>query len=301
MKMAQVLFLLAASALLAGAQAASHAKPKTFGTPEEAAAALVAAVKSGDSKATLAILGGDAKPILESGDKVADKAAGARFVSLYETANKIDKSGDEKAVLSVGKDAWPFPIPLAKDAAGWHFDTAAGKEEILNRRIGRNELDAMQAMLAYGDAQREYYALNPQQDKMLQYAQKFVSAQGKRDGLYYPTKEGEPRSPLGPLFDKAKAQGYEHGGGYHGYRYRILKAQGPDAKGGAYDYVVRGRMIGGFALVAWPVSYGNSGVMTFIVNHDGTVYEKDLGPDTATAAAKITKFNPDKTWKQAAQ
>jgi DUF2950 family protein len=201
-------------------------------------------------------------------------------------------------VLSIGKDAWPFPIPLVKEAAGWRFDTAAGKEEILNRRIGRNELDAMQAALAYGDAQREYYAMNPQKDKLLQYAQKFVSTQGKRDGLYFPTKEGEPRSPLGPLFDKAKAAGYEQGGGYHGYRYKILKAQGPDAKGGAYDYVVKGKMIGGYALVAWPVNYGNTGVMTFMVNHDGVIYEKNLGPGTAAAAEKITRFNPDKTWKQ---
>jgi len=297
--MARCAALLGAILLAAGVQAAGV--QKSFATPEEAAAALVAAVKAGDEKAKLAILGNDAKPLLQSGDKVADKAAGVRFVSLYETANKLDKTGDAKAVLSIGKDAWPFPIPLVKEAAGWRFDTAAGKEEILNRRIGRNELDAMQAALAYGDAQREYYAMNPQKDKLLQYAQKFVSTQGKRDGLYFPTKEGEPRSPLGPLFDKAKAEGYEKGGGYHGYRYKILKAQGPDAKGGAYDYVVRGKMIGGYALVAWPVTYGNTGVMTFMVNHDGVVYEKDLGPGTAAIAAKITKFNPDKSWKPANQ
>ena len=289
--------LCAALAFAAGALAAG--KQKTFASPDEAAAALVAAVKAGDAKAKLAILGSDAKPILESGDKVADKAAAARFISLYETQNKLEKSGDAKAVLAIGKDGWPFPIPIVKEAEGWRFDTAAGKEEILNRRIGRNELSAMQAALAYCDAQREYYGLNPQKDKLMQYAQKFSSTQGKRDGLYYPTKEGEPRSPLGPLFDKAKAAGYEEGGGYHGYRYKILKAQGPDAKGGAYDYMAQGRMIGGFALVAWPVTYGNTGVMSFIVNHDCTVYEKDLGPGTAEAAGKMAKFNPDKTWKQA--
>jgi DUF2950 family protein len=297
--MARCAALLGAILLAAGVQAAGA--QKSFATPEEAAAALVAAVKAGDEKAKLAILGGDAKPLLQSGDKVADKAAGARFVSLYETANKLDKTGDAKAVLSIGKDAWPFPIPLVKEAAGWRFDTAAGKEEILNRRIGRNELDVMQAALAYGDAQREYYAMNPQKDKLLQYAQKFVSTQGKRDGLYFPTKAGEPRSPLGPLFDKAKAAGYEEGGGYHGYRYKILKAQGPEAKGGAYDYVVKGKMIGGYALIAWPVTYGNTGVMTFMVNHDGVVFEKDLGSGTAAAVAKITKFNPDKSWKPANQ
>jgi hypothetical protein len=286
-------------AFCAGTQAAGG--QKAFATPEEAAQALVAAVKASDAKAQLAILGSEAKPLLDSGDKVADKAAGARFVSLYETANKVEMSGDAKAVLAIGKDAWPFPIPLVKEAAGWRFDTAAGKEEILNRRIGANELSVMQAALAYGDAQREYYATNPQKDKLLQYAQKFVSTKGKRDGLYFPTKDGEPRSPLGPLFERAKAAGYAEGGGYHGYRYKILKAQGPDAKGGAYDYVVKGKMIGGYALVAWPVKYGNSGVMTFIVNHDGVVYEKDLGPGTAAAAEKIAKFNPDKTWKPAAK
>lgn len=289
----------AALALAAGVHAAGEGKQKTFGSAEEAAAALVAAVKANDDKVKLAILGSDAKPILQSGDKVADKAATARFVSLYEAQNKLEKSGDVKAVLAIGKDDWPFPIPIVKEAAGWRFDTAAGKDEILNRRIGRNELSAMQAALAYCDAQREYYGLNPQKDKLMQYAQKFSSAQGKRDGLYYPTKEGEPRSPLGPLFDKAKAAGYEEGGGYHGYRYKILKAQGPDAKGGAYDYMAQGRMIGGFALVAWPVTYGNTGVMSFIVNHDCTVYEKDLGANSSAVAAKMVKFNPDKTWKSA--
>ncbi len=279
------------------AQAAGH--QQIFATPEEAASALAAAAKAGDTKALLGILGDEAKAVLDSGDAVADRAARARFVSLYETANKLEKSGDAKAVLAIGKDDWPFPIPLVKEANGWRFDTAAGKEEILNRRIGRNELAAMQSALAYCDAQREYYTLNPQKDKLLHYAQKFVSANGKRDGLYYPTKEGEPRSPLGPLFDKAKAAGYEEGGGYHGYRYKILKAQGPDARGGAYDYIAHGKMIGGFALVAWPVTYGNSGVMTFIVNHDCTVYQKDLGPKSGELAAKMTKFNPDKTWSQA--
>jgi len=285
-----------------GAQSASHQKSqKTFASPEEAAQALVAAVKAGDQKATLAILGNDAKPVLESGDKVADKAAGARFVQAYEEANKLEKSGDAKAVLVVGKLGWPFPIPVVKEAAGWRFDAAAGKEEILNRRIGRNEISAMQAALAYADAQREYYVANPQKDKLLQYAQKFVSTQGKRDGLYYPTKAGEKASPLGPLFDSAKAQGYTAGGGYHGYKYKILKAQGADAKGGAYDYVAQGRMIGGYALVAWPATYGNSGVMTFVINHDGVLYEKDLGPGTAAAAAKIARFNPDKSWKAVAK
>jgi hypothetical protein len=291
--------LLACGFALLSAAAIAQDKPvkqKTFATPEEAAAALVAATKAHDRKAQLAILGSGAKPLLQSGDAVADKAAGARFVSLYETANKLEKSGDAKAVLAIGKDAWPFPIPIVKSGEAWRFDAAAGKEEILNRRIGQNELNTIQAALAYADAQRDYYLQNPQKDKLLQYAQKFVSTQGKRDGLYYPTKEGEPRSPLGPLFDKRKAAGYKEGDGYHGYRYKILKAQGPDAKGGAYSYVAQGKMIGGYALVAWPATYGNSGVMTFMISHEGVVYQKNLGPGTSALAEKMTRFNPDKTW-----
>ncbi len=282
---------------------AAAARQKSYASPEEAVKDLMAAAKAGDTKALAAILGPEAKGVLSSGDPVADKRGREEFVSAYEEANKLEKSGDARTVLSVGKDAWPFPIPIVKDAAGWHFDTQAGKEEILNRRIGRNELNTMQAALAYVDAQREYYLRNPQKDKLLSYAQKFVSTKGKRDGLYFPTKEGEPPSPLGPLFEAAKAAGYvkaEDGksGAYYGYHYRILKAQGPDAPGGAYDYVAQGKLLGGHALVAWPATYGNSGVMTFIVNHDGVVFEKDLGPDTPAAVQKVTKFNPDKTWKK---
>ena len=285
------------------AKKGAPAKQKTYGTPEEAVKDLIAAVKANDSKALISILGPEGKSIASSGDKAADREGGARFVKAYEEANKLEKSGDAKAVLGIGKDNWPFPVPVVKDGAGWRFDTKAGLEEILNRRIGRNELNTMQAMLAYVDAQREYYLRNPQKDKLLSYAQKFASTQGKRDGLYFSTKEGEPVSPVGPVFTAAKAEGYAKGeggkpGAYHGYHYRILKGQGPDAPGGAYDYVAQGKMIGGHALVAWPTTYGNSGVMTFMVNHDGVVYEKDLGAQTSTAVQKITKFNPDKTWKK---
>jgi len=281
------------------------AKQKSFASPEDAVKELIASVKAGDAKAMLAVLGADAKPIIQSGDAAADKAGRERFVKAYEEANRLEKSGDAKFVLSVGKDNWPLPIPIVKVAAGWRFDTKAAKEEILNRRIGRNELSAMQAMLAYVDAQREYYLSNPQRDKLLHYAQRIVSTQGKRDGLYFPTKAGERPSPLGQGFDSASAKGYEKSKDaagkavpYHGYHYRILKRQGPDAPGGAYDYVAQGKMIGGFALVAYPASYGNSGVMTFLVSHDGVVYEKDLGPETAATTQKITQFNPDKSWKR---
>ena len=295
-----VAFALAAAANPAAA--ATGAKQKSFATPEEAAQQLAAAARSGDSRALVEILGPDARAIVASGDPVTDKKSRERFAMAYDEANKLERSGDARAVLSVGKDEWTFPIPIVKDAAGWRFDTKAGKEEILNRRVGRNERHAVQAALAYVDAQREYYLRNPQNDKMLQYAQKFMSAGGKRDGLYWPARAPEQASPLGPMYAAARAEGYAKGAAgkprsYHGYFYRILKGQGPEARGGAYDYVVQGRMIGGFALIAYPAEYGNSGVMTFMVNHDGTVYEKDLGPETRRIAQKISKFNPDKAWK----
>jgi hypothetical protein len=286
----------------AGKKAAAQ---KTYGSPEEAAKDLVAALKARDRKAAAAILGPGSREILDSGDKVVDRQAGERFVKAYDEANKLEKKGD-KAVLAVGKDAWPFPVPIVKSAAGWRFDMRQGREELLNRRIGRNELAVVQVLRAYVDAQREYYLRNPQNDKLLHYAQKFRSAEGKRDGLYYPVKAGEKPSPLGPLVSGARAEGYTKGKdgkpiAYHGYYYRILKAQGPDAPGGAYSYVAHGRMFGGFAAVAWPATYDNSGIFTFIVSHDGQVYQKDLGRDTATAVQKITRFNPDKTWARFTQ
>jgi hypothetical protein len=291
------------AALAAVAHAAEGIKQKTFASPEEAASELAAALQAGDVKAMLEVLGPGSRDIVQSGDAVADKASRERFLRAYEEASTLERSGDAKAVLGVGKDSWPFPVPIVKGPAGWRFDSRQGREEILNRRIGRNELNAVQAMLAYVDAQREYYLRNPSGDKLLHYAQKFASSPGKRDGLYFPTKAGERPSPLGPLFASAKARGYAKAAGgqpisYHGYRYRVLKGQGPSAEDGAYDYIAQGRMIGGFALVAWPAAYGNSGVMTFIVNHRGVVYEKDLGPDTANAAQKIARFNPDRSWKR---
>jgi hypothetical protein len=197
-----------------------------------------------------------------------------------------------------------MPIPLVQDAAGWWFDASRGREEILNRRIGRNELSAVQVCLAYVDAQREYYVRDPDGDALLQYAQRFRSTPGKRDGLYWDAQPDEPPSPLGALVARAEAEGYptKRPSGaripYWGYYYRIVKAQGPHAPGGAYDYVVRGNMIGGFALVAYPAEYGASGVMTFIVSHDGVVYQKDLGPGTAAAARALTRFDPDPSWSR---
>jgi hypothetical protein len=298
-----VAFALASAlgALAAGVHAA--ATQRTFGSADEAVKALVAAVKAHDEKAMLAVLGAAARNVIDSGDKVADRTGREKFAAAYDEANKLDLQGDARAILSVGKDAWPFPIPVVKAGDGWRFDAKQGAEEILNRRIGRNELSTVQSLGAYVDAQHEYYLANPSKDKLLQYAQKVVSSKGKRDGLYFPTREGEAPSPLGQLYASATAAGYKGGAQgkpvpYHGYYFRVLKAQGPDAKGGAYDYVARGKMIGGFAMVAYPATYGNSGVVTFIVNHDGTVYEKDLGPKTAGIALKMSKFNPDGTWKK---
>ena len=272
---------------------------KRFASPEQAAEGLIAAARAGDSEAILAVLGPEAQELVRSGDAEADKQGRARFVRAYGEANKLVKVEDELTLLVIGKDEWIFPIPIVKDAAGWYFDSREGKEEILNRRIGRNELSAIQAVRAYADAQREYYQRNPQNDKLLQYAQRFASSQGRRDGLYFPVRSGEQASPLGPLFDRMEARKGAAGKRlpYYGYYYRILKAQGPDAPGGAYSYVAQGRMIGGFALVAWPAAYGNTGVMSFLVNHDGVIYQKDLGPGTAAAVEKMTRFNPDKSWK----
>jgi len=289
--------------VLAGARpaiAASSAQ-HTYASPEEAAQALADAVKSGSTKATLAVLGKDAEPLVSSGDPVADQKARDRFLRSYEQSHSLVKGDDGDTVLQIGSDGWPFPIPLVKSDAGWRFDTAAGKQEILDRRVGANELSAIQACLAYVDAQREYYERNPEHASLLHYAQKLASAPGKRDGLYWDVKPDEPESPLGPNFARARAQGYAasgKGAPYHGYYFHILTAQGPAAPGGAYDYLAHGTLLGGFALVAYPAKWDNSGVMTFIVNQDGVVFEKDLGPNTVAAAKAIKTFNPDDTWQR---
>jgi hypothetical protein len=266
---------------------------------------LTHAVKGNDEKELLAILGPAGKELISSGDEIADRTGRDRFVKAFEEMNKLVNENDEKMILHVGSRDWPFPIPLVKKGETWFFDTMAGREEILNRRIGRNELNAIQVCLAYVDAQREYALKDRDGDKLLEYAQKFVSGKGQKNGLYWGTKEDEPQSPLGPLIATAAREGYTgkrpvgRRSPYHGYYYKILKSQGKNAPGGEYDYMVNGKMIGGFALIAYPAEYGNSGVMTFIVNHDGVVYEKDLGKDTEKIAAAVKKFDPDKTWKKA--
>ena len=284
-----------------GLPASGAVTQRRFASIEDATNALVAAMRTGDRKAMLAIFGEEGRGLVWSGDEVSDRRGRERFVTAYDDKHRFD-AGNGKVVLVLGRDEFPFAIPLVPDGPSWRFDTAAGQEEIVNRRIGRNEIYAIQTSLAYVDAQREYYARDPDGDALLQYALKFASSPGKRDGLYWPTKPGEAPSPLGPLVARARGEGYSRRSdapvAYWGYYYRILTAQGKDAPGGAYDYLAHGRLLGGFALVAYPAQYGVSGVMTFIVNHDGVVYQKDLGPDSATIARAMKQFNPDSTWKK---
>jgi len=296
-----IFLVIAIVSALSGLPAIGAVKQRTFPSIDDAARALVDAVKTGNRKEMLAILGEDGKGIIWSGDEVADKRGRDRFVTAWDEQHHFEAGGG-KVVMVLGRDNFPFPIPLVPDGPSWRFDTAAGKEEILNRRIGRNELNTIQTCLAYVDAQREYYARDPDRNSLLQYAQKFASAPGKRDGLYWPTKPGDAPSPLGLLVARARGEGYTKKSSgpvaYWGYYYRILAAQGKDAPGGAYDYLAHGRMIGGFAMVAFPAEYGVSGVMTFLVNQDGVVYQKDLGPQTESIARTMKQFNPDNTWEK---
>jgi hypothetical protein len=285
------------------APAVTKAKPaaqQAFATPEEAAAALANALRSDDLRQIHSVLGPGSGKVIRSGDPVQDAAGRKRFLAAYETSVKIEPLGDAKVTLLIGSEEFPFPFPLLKTATGWKFDSKAGAEEVLNRRIGRNERAAIQVCLAYVDAQREYATKDRDKDGLLAYAQKFISTPGEHDGLYWETREGEAASPLGPLSTRAKEQGYTNLGTepYHGYYYKILTEQGADNPGGAYSYVVRGKMIGGFALVAYPARWGASGVMTLICNHQGVVYEKNLGKDTVAIAERMTRYNPDASWKK---
>jgi hypothetical protein len=269
---------------------------QAFASPDDAASALASAVKSGARREMLRVLGSNGEDIISSGDELADKESRERFTGAWDTKHSVRLEGDRKAVIVLGNDDFPFPIPLMKKKAGWEFDTAAGRLEILYRRIGRNELDAIQTCLSFVDAQNEYAGKDRGQGVGV-YAQRIVSTAGKKDGLYWPGDD----SPLGELAAQASAEGYKVGSGpipYHGYYYRILTQQGGNAPGGAMDYVVKGKMIGGFALLAWPAEYGNSGVMTFLVNHNGVVYQKDLGDYSMKLVRRINSFDPDQTWKK---
>jgi Protein of unknown function (DUF2950) len=301
---ASILICVLFVALTSGLASAAEPKQKTFATPEEAVKGLVDALKAGDTKALTAIFGPQGKDLVFSGDPVADKAGRQRFVSNYEAKNRLEEAGADKVVIYVGNEDWPLPIPVVKKQGVWRFDVKEGKEELLARWIGKNELSAIQVCLAYVDAQREYALKDRDGDGLLEYARKFWSDPGKKNGLYWETKAGDEQSPFGPLVGAAQEKGYKVKKSaskplpYYGYYYKILTAQGKSAPGGAYDYVVKGNMIGGFALVAYPAKYGSSGIMTFIVNHDGVVYQKDLGKKTEKTALAMKLFNPDSTWKK---
>ena len=289
-----------ACALLVVPGCASSPKQKQFSSPDAAAESLVDALRRHDTSRLKQILGPSGKDILSSGDKVADRADVERFLSLYDASHRIQPEQDDASTLIVGDDAWPFPVPIVKSGSGYVFDTETGKDEILNRRIGRNELSAEQVCLAIADAQREYVRMRPMGGELPEYAQKLASDPGTKNGLYWQTAEGESESPLGPLVATGRAEGYSTSAKpYHGYLYRLLTSQGPHAAGGATDYMVNGRLIGGFGVVAYPAQYGNSGIMTFITNHDGVVYQRDLGPDTAKKAKAMTSFDPGPGWTKA--
>lgn len=274
-----------------------------FDSADAAVTALVSAARDGEKNRLLKILGPAGDQIIGSGDEVADRATRDNFVAQYEEKHGLELEGNGTTTLVMGMDDWPFPIPIVNKGGKWEFDAAAGRDEILLRRIGRNELSAIQVSLAYVAAQNDYAALDVDGLSPPPYAERIVSSSGKKDGLYWPSAEGQDESPLGELFAEASAEGYklrDKPVPYHGYYYRILKRQGADANGGAFDYVVNGRMIGGFGLLAYPAEYGNSGIMTFMVNHDGVVFQKDLGPETSELAPKIETFLPDGDWTKAA-
>ena len=304
------LFMIAAILLLAsspGLWATEPVAAKVYPTALAAADALLVAGSQKDTAALYDVLGPGSKEVISSGDETMDRSNRETFILAAKDKTTLYSLSPGTVFLMVGDDDWPFPIPLVKGEKGWYWDTAAGKEEILSRRIGRDELSAMDICRTFVQAQREYALASPDAKGVGAYAQRFLSTEGKRDGLYWRAKEGEPASPMGPLVAKAAQDGYTAAAGaagpkpFYGYCFKILRSQGKDAPGGPKDYVKDGKMTGGFALVAWPAQYGNSGVMTFLVNQTGIVFEKDLGPRTGDVAKAMESFNPDLAWKPAKQ
>jgi hypothetical protein len=286
---------------LASLANAQQANEKTFGSPGEASIALYRGAKDGDQAALSAIFGSNANDLLHSGDDVADKKKADMFVAAYEKMHRVVIEPDGSATLYIGAENWPFPIPIVKNSSdGWYFDSSQGKQEILYRRIGTNENDAIEICYALVDAQRQYVKSVRSGESSKHYAMKFISDDGKQNGLFWKTPDGEPESPIGPLVAEASYEGYSDPKHkptpFHGYYFRILEKQGALVKGGAENYVVNGNLVKGFAFVAYPAQYRNSGVMTFLVNQSGVIYQKDLGQDTATTAAAITTYNPDNSW-----
>jgi len=286
--------ILLGGALALPAPAVLAAGQKSFATPEAAMEAFGAAVIDSDEAALQAMFGANFRQLIPP--------AGAElryeFIEAWAKSHKIEPDGDGRARIAAGLKGWTLPIPLEKTASGWRFDMKAGMDEIAIREIGRNELSAIQVAKAYADAQREYFARDRNGDGVPEYAQKIASSAGKMDGLYWPSRANGEASPLGRLLADAAADKGRKPGSYHGYSYRILTAQGQDAPGGARSYLADGRMTGGFGLLAWPTTYGKSGIMSFMINQDGQVYEKNLGAGTTGQAARIQTFNPDATWRK---
>jgi hypothetical protein len=295
------LFLLALIISVIACTKSEKSQLSVFASPDEAGNALLEAAKSGDANALLVIFGPGSKDIISSGDPVQDKAVVDAFVAAYGVMHRWRKMPDDAQDLLVGAENFAFPIPLKKNAGGqWFFDTAAGKDEILARRIGRNELAVLDTCVALADAQAEYFSQPHDSDGTKQYAPKFISDHGKQNGLYWEPAGDQPKSPLGPLVAFATAEGYSakanSNAPFHGYLFRMLKGQSGHAPGGAKDYTVDGKMVGGFAFVAYPAEYGNSGVMTFIINQDGILLQKDLGKTTVDTATAMSQFDPDSSW-----
>lgn len=291
MKNTSIARSLIALGLICAAVPATVLAQASYKTPDDAAAALVAAAKSNDEAAKTKVFGPSFRTLIPAGDVDQDDVSA--FIKMYDDRHSIKTEGD-KAWLAVGPTGFTFAVPMVKSAAGWSFDLKAGQKEVLARQIGRNENAAIQAVLAYRDAQFDYSEADRNHDGIREYAQKFVSSEGKQDGLYWPAKAGEAESPLGPLF----AEEPKNSDGFHGYHFRILTAQGKSAPGGAYDYVVGGRMRNGFAIIAWPVKWGHTGVMTFMTSHDGVVFQKNVGEQSAAFAEKVAKFDPDDSWSE---
>ncbi len=277
---------------------------KTFASPEDAVHALSTAVNNRDTNALAAIFGPGLKDV-KSADPIEAQDELTDFTERLNASNHIDHARSDRCILDIGEGRFPFAIPIVEKGGSWYFDTEEGKQEVLDRRVGRNELEALQSVRAYVDAQREYANKDRDGSEVLKYAQKIMSTSGKKDGLYWAADNDADESPLGPMFAEAQHQNYleaprnevRQRQPFHGYYFKILNQQGKHAPGGAYSYVINSNMIGGFALVAWPADYGALGVMTFMVNQQGKVYQKDLGPDTDSIASKIKTYDPDPSWK----